>query len=742
MPVSINPIADSSGRLIENTGASKREFSEGMKQGFKNPFHYVDGTTISDGTTDARAALLAADAEGPITLPPGTYAVASNLTLTNNPFIQPGAKFKPANGVVITLNGGYTAEDTQHVFDISAGGSVECGTGSMPYITFQHFGATALVADNQTEAMQACLDAGTQSGKLNVPIKVTPGRFVADALVLPAATHLFGSGRGKSVIQASATATGVWIQDDGNAVGINIEHIQFYGNDNATVTDVVKLGFGIPWGSGARISDITIIDFPAAKGIYLNQNISALDTVWIENTTTGLHVTGNGCTIHNLQVTRATGTSIIFSGSVRVFDLEIEAPLGDIALQVLDNKTSIFGMHISLSEGEHTDTLIDWAPNEGCITQVKVDVGVGSTYTNFLDGILTLTTPQDVWFDLIRFNEFEVESLRVISNDGTTQLETAFDPTTSKALTKATNSSNQLRGNTEQLYEWYGEFDGDEDYITLGTLSPHSDVNSTEYSFAWACRVDTPGRVLAGKTGDSTSYVALFDGTTSLFHKPNGSASGYIEFTGLADTSLEHDYVLVRNGDGTSATFELWQSGVKFVGTAVGTVPDNTCNVNLIGKYAGDLDFHGMIRYFKDWNRALSDAEAVSLPTDLVLDLQLNNGGGDVATDSSDSNNHGTITGMTWRRDADDLGEQGGTYAIVFTNPGEVKKVTANANITLNLSATVPGMFSIIVQMDGTGSRTVSYTQTIVGTAPTINSSADDKTCIPLIFDGATWFHV
>lgn len=88
----------------------------------QNAKHYTSDT-IDDGTTDARAAILAADAVGPVVLPPGTYAITSNMTLTNTPLLEPGAKIKPASGVYIFCDKQVQAGAHQ-IFDLSAGGFV------------------------------------------------------------------------------------------------------------------------------------------------------------------------------------------------------------------------------------------------------------------------------------------------------------------------------------------------------------------------------------------------------------------------------------------------------------------------------------------------------------------------------------------------------------------------------------------------------------------------------------------
>jgi hypothetical protein len=83
---------------------------------------------VGDGLTDDRAAIAAADALAGAGLAvgfgPGTYRVASDLTITYPVHMMPGAVIKPDSGVTVTLEGGFTSVPMAQVFDHSAGGVV------------------------------------------------------------------------------------------------------------------------------------------------------------------------------------------------------------------------------------------------------------------------------------------------------------------------------------------------------------------------------------------------------------------------------------------------------------------------------------------------------------------------------------------------------------------------------------------------------------------------------------------
>jgi len=114
---------------------------------------------VGDGTTDDRAALLAADAAATaaasvsVTLTPGVYAVASHMTLSNPIKVLDGARLKPANGVVVTISSGFVAGASQYIFDISAGGSFVIQKASS--VSARNFGADPTGVADSTDELNA-----------------------------------------------------------------------------------------------------------------------------------------------------------------------------------------------------------------------------------------------------------------------------------------------------------------------------------------------------------------------------------------------------------------------------------------------------------------------------------------------------------------------------------------------------------------------------------------------------------
>lgn len=122
-----------------------------------------------DGTTDARTAIFSAMTEGACYFPPGTYRIASSLTITGVVYMAPGAVLRPIAGVVVTFSGSLVTE--QHrIFDTSLGGSfvTDSNVALSKRITHSHpewWGATGIAGD-QSPFIQAAINfiQGTTGG--------------------------------------------------------------------------------------------------------------------------------------------------------------------------------------------------------------------------------------------------------------------------------------------------------------------------------------------------------------------------------------------------------------------------------------------------------------------------------------------------------------------------------------------------------------------------------------------------
>ena len=130
-------------------------------------FNAIDYKATGDGTTDDSGkindAVTAASANGgTVVFPPGTYRVASNLTIPSNVtlWFMNGAKLSVDNGVTVTINGPIEAG----LYQIFAGQGTVTGAIQVPAFYPQWWGAKGDGVSDDTTAIQNCVNAAMTTG--------------------------------------------------------------------------------------------------------------------------------------------------------------------------------------------------------------------------------------------------------------------------------------------------------------------------------------------------------------------------------------------------------------------------------------------------------------------------------------------------------------------------------------------------------------------------------------------------
>lgn len=274
-------------------------------------------------------------------------------------------------------------------------------------VNVRQFGACGDQTINQTEVLQTAIDVAI---RYNLDVYFPPGWYLFDKLRCDSPSRWIGAGKTRTVLYATKDATGALIEDSGNGAKFTMEHIRIQGcldtKGSQQVTSVLRLGHNaFPWGSGGILNNVIIFDFPNAIGIDVNQNISKIENCWMQNCLTGIKAVGNGLNLSHVQVTAPKGIALEILSPCRIYDLEIEAPFASPVLQ-FGRQSHVFGLHISLAPKDlvgHLETLIEWQQASGQLIGPRVDLSgageVKSTYTNFMSGARTLSTPADVFFD-------------------------------------------------------------------------------------------------------------------------------------------------------------------------------------------------------------------------------------------------------------------------------------------------------------------------------------------------------
>lgn len=163
----------------------------------RTPIDYNDAA--SDGITDARAAIILSMTSGYCHISPGTYRIASNVTLTGTVHFAPGAVLMPAAGVTVTIACLIIA-DRHQIFETGLGGGFVNRQGGPTVYAYPEWwdGTPNSTTSNQAPYLTqaAAFIASSQAGevRLSCPYRINTNltltgvvRFSSGAVLLPAA---------------------------------------------------------------------------------------------------------------------------------------------------------------------------------------------------------------------------------------------------------------------------------------------------------------------------------------------------------------------------------------------------------------------------------------------------------------------------------------------------------------------------------------------------------------------------
>jgi hypothetical protein len=189
---------------------------------------------FADGSDPWAAAFETADVrdDGGILVSRGSYRIERDITITSPVAFQRLGKLKPAAGVTVTLRGTIHADQLQHIFDLSLGGSVVlAGDAARAPATPHWYGA---VADGVTND-RAAIDAVVQSGVAHVWFpagRYNMGNAIGSRVVVPATIQRLSGLRRSSVLMSQAPNEVGAIFKLTTRIGVIIEDLTFEGSND------------------------------------------------------------------------------------------------------------------------------------------------------------------------------------------------------------------------------------------------------------------------------------------------------------------------------------------------------------------------------------------------------------------------------------------------------------------------------------------------------------------------------
>jgi hypothetical protein len=296
------------------------------------PINVKDYGAVGDGVTDDRQALFDTNAAGGFSLPSGVYLVGSALTISSDVEFLPGARLKPASGITITVTGAITASTFFHIFDMSAGGSIQFEIGATEQAPITWFGAisddeSGTIPEDNVTAIDECIKAcdvatggdieGDATGVFrNIPTLIPAGMFSIDNANINIPSYAVVIGLGDSSILScknGANSYSVFRITTGGANSIHMANFAIYGDQSNQTGTIHALEFNITSGDKAIYNNFERLMFKEIAGNAIRsvgsvniENCSFSDSMFRDCNNHCIYISrANSCDFNNLRVRSA-----------------------------------------------------------------------------------------------------------------------------------------------------------------------------------------------------------------------------------------------------------------------------------------------------------------------------------------------------------------------------------------------------------------------------------------------------
>lgn len=273
--------------------------SRSVQDRLRDRFNIKDFGATGNGVTDERTALNNAQTSGPFFLTKGTYSIASNITITSDLHIEPGAVLKPESGVTISFESSLTADDYQ-IFDLSAGGLISFEKRSrIIRAAWFGFSPDATAATNQTAFNNAIAACPASNG---AEILLPPGNIDTNKLTISkSGITVTGHVSGTWLINNEATDACILIGGQAGKTSWCTARGLRIGQDSSVSAAAGNCGIRILNTDQTTLKDIVCWNFPAA--LFEGYVFDDADNNKVEN------LVANNCGNNGYRFTNDSGSS-------------------------------------------------------------------------------------------------------------------------------------------------------------------------------------------------------------------------------------------------------------------------------------------------------------------------------------------------------------------------------------------------------------------------------------------------
>ncbi len=488
---------------------------------------------------------------------PTNLSIPSNITLV----IERGAIISIANGVTLTINGGFEAGLYQ-VFSMTGTGAVTFGSGYVNTLHSEWFGT------NQA-ALQACLNAGISSKT----VLISNNYSLTSELTLTNINNavIQGASRNVTITQATALAKALHLT---NCTYITIDNLTFTGNGTTDLWETVSGGPRYKNGDGSSEDAIFIEGDTGSLTSYGNKVLNCTFTQWVDNAIRVYY--GDRTTVKGCNVTGITTTGTNSGGNTHKYNVAVWNTGGQLIAQDNDFRTVTYGfVNENLEGGE--DTGVYEARNHDISNNFVLfsDYATAGIYDNFGYNVSYC------------FNKFKVPSTARL-HEGTIDI---------NGTTKAKIVGNVLSGGFIRLQNGANDIDlignSIKDVLNTGTTTwPGIYTSSTAPTTTSSCYdVRIVGGEITNIVGSSGKGISLQQGARNI--TINGVQISECDSYGI-QTSHNTNDVLVDNININNC--QIWNCSINIAITGGTAGQFGTVNIynNTLWRTATGVSTYGI----------------------------------------------------------------------------------------------------------------------------------------------------
>ena len=216
---------------------------------------------------------------------------------------------------------------------------------------------------------------------------------ISSEISTPSVTQTTGDGRFQSHIKALAGFSGVMFGDKGSGAKVYVNHLEIDSQDESGVTDIVKMGYGIPFGTEGIMNDLFLRGGQTngvnnTQAINVIGNVGSFHDIAMYFTKSGVFEGGNSVAniYSDIVILGCKTYGMLLRTNAKVINTHIEAPVAGCQPFRVNGDLTLINSEVSLSDDDITNIIsMSSGSSSIAVAGLQVLTANAGSITNILD---------------------------------------------------------------------------------------------------------------------------------------------------------------------------------------------------------------------------------------------------------------------------------------------------------------------------------------------------------------------